>query len=202
MSRTRGLFVALAAVASLALAPSAAGAQYHFYRGDHVRNRPAHIGLSGIGGAQVQTQEPGAPVDGFVSVGMDVLGTLVPGFALGFTRAGVGFGYSSAEDVIFTLTITPTIELSFFPSSDVQLFLQLGATVGFHNATRVARERGDAAVTSAIGARFWLGNTLTFGVLVGSDIGVTNAGIRRWIGGPLGVAEVSFFGGLELGWNL
>ncbi len=200
MKRIEGSLAALVVAALLATASSAE--VQTFWREHHVRNRPAHIGFSGIAGAQVHTQDPGPPVDGFGSVGLDVLGTIVPGFALGFTRAGVGFGYSSADDFIFVLTITPTIELSFFPSQDVQLFLHLGATVGFHSPTGRFRERGDAAITTAIGARFWIGNTFTFGVLIGNDIGVTNAGIVRWGGGALGVAEVSFFGGLELGWNL
>ncbi len=191
-----------AALAFSALAPSGASAQFNFYRGDHVRNRPAHVGLSAIGGGQLHTQAAGLPVDGFVSVGLDVIGTLVPGFALGFTRAGIGFGYSSVEDVIFTMAATPTLELSFFPAGDTQLFLHLGATVGFSAATRLRPAGGDAAITTAIGARFWLGNTFTFGILIGNDIGVTNPGVRRWLGDPLGIGELSFFGGLELGWNL
>lgn len=190
------------ALALAALTPCVASAQFNFYRGDHVRNRPAHVGVSAIGGAQLQTQDAGLPVDGFVSVGLDVLGTLVPGFALGFTRAGIGFGYSSTEDFIFTMAATPTLELSFFPAGDTQLFLHLGATVGFSAATRLRPAGGDAAVTTAIGARFWLGNTFTFGILIGNDVGVTNPGVRRWLGEPLGIGEISFFGGIELGWNL
>lgn len=195
-----GLVLALAAAG--ALTPAAASAQFNFYRDDHVRNRRAHVGVSAIGGAQLQTQEAGLPVDGFFSIGLDLLGTIVPGFALGFTRAGIGFGYSDVEGVIFAASMTPTLELSFFPGADTQVFVQLGATVGFATATARRPLGGDAAVTSAIGVRFWLGNTFTFGLLLGNDIGVTNPGIVRWLGAPLGIAELSFFGGLELGWNL
>jgi hypothetical protein len=191
--------LALGALVALVV-PATASAQYSYYRDDHVRHRPAHIGLSGIGGAEVHTQH--GVVDGFASLGLDVLGTLVPGFALGFTRAGVQFGYADLEGPLFGVEATPTIELSFFPSSDAQLFLQIGATVAFSTATKLRPMGFDAAVTSAIGARFWLGNTFTFGILIGSQIGATNPGVRQWFAGPLGIAELSFFAGLELGWNL
>lgn len=195
--RVLGSVLALLVVLA-AFAPSTAEAQFHFHRGDHVRNRPAHIGLSAIGGAQFHTHT--GAIDGFVMGGLDVIGTLVPGFALGFTRAGIAWTDAPGYGGVFAFDITPTFEFSFFPSSDVQLFLQLGATVSIH------APRGyffpDAALTGVIGARFWLGNTFTFGLLVGNDIGLTNPGIARWLGGLLGQGEVTIFGGLELGWNI
>lgn len=196
---TRALAAVVVVVGAL-LASSTAHAQYTYYRDDHVRHRPVHIGVSAIGGGQIHTNG-GAP-DGFLRFGLDVIGTIVPGFAIGFTRLGVGFGYSDVEGVIFTGNATPTFEFSFFPGSDVQLFLQLGATIGLAAPTNVRPFGANAAVTTALGVRIWLGNTFTLGFLFGNDIGVTNPGVRSYFGGPLGIGELSFFGGLELGWNL
>jgi hypothetical protein len=191
---------AVLVVAIVTFAASAASAQFTFYREDHVRNRPAHIGVSAIGGAQAHTHS--GQVDGFLRLGLDVIGTLVPGFALGFTRLGFSVGYSDAEGVIFGVNATPTFEFSFFPSANVQLLLQLGSTIGIAAPTNHTSGRVDAAVTTVIGVRIWLGNTFTFGILVGNDVGATNPGIPSYFGGPLGQGELSFFGGLELGWNL
>lgn len=199
--RTLPHVLALAIVVSgVVLASSTAQAQYSLYRDDHVRNHPAHIGISGIGGAEVHTNS-GGYADEFMRLGVDVIGTIVPGFALGFTRAGFGL-VDSSDGLIFSPSITPTFEFSFFPGANVQLFLQLGATLGFTTGTPHVPFSTNAAITSAIGVRFWLGNTFTFGILIGNDVGVTNPGIRSWFAGPLGLGEFSFFGGLELGWNL
>ncbi len=197
LGRAVGFLLALAIGLGAA---STAEAQFTFYRDDHVRNRPAHIGVSAIGGGQIHTHD--GTSDGFMRFGLDVIGTLVPGFALGFTRLGIGIGYSDPEGVIFSAGATPTMELSFFASSDTQLWLQLGCTVWLGAPTKTRPFSTDAAVTTVVGIRFWIGNTLTFGILFGNDIGVTNPGVRAWFGGPLGQAELSFFGGLELGWNL
>lgn len=190
----------LIALVAVTLAAPRAEAQVTFYHDDHVRNRPAHLGVSAIGGAQAHTHS--GAVDGFARFGLDVIGTLVPGFALGFTRLGFSFGYSDLEGVIFGVNATPTFEFSFFPGSDTQLFVQVGATVGLGAPTNVRPFRADAALTTVLGARFWLGNSFTFGILLGNDVGLTNNGIPSYFGGPLAQAELSFFLGLEIGWNL
>jgi hypothetical protein len=180
---------------------SAACAQFTYYRDDHVRNRPAHIGVSAIGGGQIHTHS--GAVDGYMRFGLDVIGTLVPGFAIGFTRLGLSFGYSDAEGVIFGVTGTPTFEFSFFPGSNVQLLLQIGSTISVAAPDNVRpTTRVDAALTTVVGIRFWLGNTFTFGIVLGNDVGLTNPGVTSYFGGPLGQAELGFFGGLEIGWNL
>ncbi len=184
----------------LALAPAGAAAQFTYYRDDHVRNRPAHVGVSAIGGAQAHTHS--GAVDGFARLGIDVIGTLVPGFALGFTRLGFSIGYSDLEGVILGVNATPTFELSFFPGSDTQLLLQLGSTIGLAAPTNTRPFGVNAALTTVIGARFWLGNTFTFAILLGNDVGLTNPGVPSYFGGPLAQAELSFFLGLEIGWNL
>jgi hypothetical protein len=192
---------ALLVVLGVALASSAASAQFTYYRGDHVRNRPAHIGFSAIGGAEAHTHT--GVVDGFGRIGLDVIGTLVPGFAIGFTRLGPSqYGYSDAEGVIFGVSGTPTFEFSFFPGANVQLLLQLGVTFDLGMPTKLRAFGVNAAVTAVIGVRFWLGNTFTFGILLGNDVGVTNPGVSSFFAGSLGQGELSFFGGLELGWNL
>lgn len=198
--RARASTVVLVAL-SVALASSAASAQFTYYRDDHVRNRPAHIGVSAVGGAQLHTHT--GAVDGYARLGLDVIGTLVPGLALGFTRLGFSAGYSSIEGVIFGVSATPTFEFSFFPGANVQMLLQLGSTIDIAAPNNVQPNASvNAAVTTVIGIRFWLGNTFTIGILLGNDVGVTNPGIRSFFGGPLGQAELSFFGGLEIGWNL
>lgn len=187
-------------VLTVAFAASSASAQFTYYRDDHVRHRPAHLGVSAVGGAQLHTHS--GAVDGFARFGLDLIGTLVPGFALGFTRLGFLGGYSDAEGVIFGASATPTFEFSFFPGTNVQLLLQLGATVDVQAPTNLRPGGVNAAVTSVIGIRFWLGNTFTIGILLGNDVGATNPGVRSWFGGLLGQGELSFFGGLEIGWNL
>lgn len=196
---TRGC-TAVLVVALVVLASSSAQAQFTYYRDDHVRYRPAHVGLSAVGGAQFHTHDGSA--DGFLRAGLDVIGTLVPGFALGFTRLGFTGGYSSVEGVLFGVGLTPTLELSFFAGTDVQLFLQLGATVDLQAPTNRRPGGVNAAVTTVIGVRFWLGNCFTFGIVLGNDVGATNPGTSSYFGGLLAQGEVSFFGGLELGWNL
>lgn len=185
----------------VALASSAAQAQFTYYRDDHVRHRPAHIGVSAIGGAELHTHS--GAVDGFGRIGLDVIGTLVPGFAIGFTRLGPSqYGYTDAEGVIFGFSGTPTFEFSFFPGTNVQLLLQLGATIDLGMPTKLRDFGVNVAITAVIGIRFWLGNTFTFGIVLGNDVGVTNPGVASFFAGPLGQGELSFFGGLELGWNL
>lgn len=190
----------LIVVAAVVLVHGTASAQFTFYHDDHVRNRPAHLGVSAIGGAQAHTHS--GAVDGFARFGLDVIGTLVPGFALGFTRLGASFGYSDPEGVIFGVNATPTFEFSFFPGSDLQMLLQIGSTIGLAAPTNTRPFGVDAALTTVIGLRFWLGNTFTFGILLGNDVGLTNPGISSYFGGALGQAELSFFLGLEIGWNL
>lgn len=187
-------------VLGVALLSSAASAQFTYYRDDHVRHRPAHVGVSAIGGAQAHTQT--GAVDGFARFGLDLIGTLVPGLALGFTRLGFSFGYSDLEGVIFGANATPTFEFSFFTGSNVQVLVQVGATVGLAAPTNHIPFSANAAVTTVFGVRFWVDNTFTIGILLGNDIGVTNPGVRSYFGGPLGQGELSFFGGLEIGWNL
>jgi hypothetical protein len=192
---------AVLVLATLVLAPSAAEAQFTYYRDDHVRHRPAHIGMSVIGGAEAHTHT--GAVDGFARIGLDVIGTLVPGFALGFTRLGPSrYGYSDVEGVLLAFSGTPTFEFSFFPGTNVQLLLQLGATIDLGMPSNHVPFGVNAAFTVVIGIRFWLGNTFTFGILLGNDVGMTNPGVSGFFAGALGQGEVSFFGGLELGWNL
>ena len=188
-------------VSSVFFGSSAASAQFTYYRDDHVRHRPAHIGVSAIGGAEAHTHT--GVVDGFGRIGLDVIGTLVPGFALGFTRLGPShYGYSDYDGVIVGISGTPTFEFSFFPGTNVQLLLQLGATIDLGMPTKHQAFAVNAALTTVIGIRFWLGNTFTVGILLGNDIGLTNAGVSSFFAGALGQGELSFFAGLELGWNL
>ena len=198
---TRASFAVLVAT-SVALFTSAASAQFTYYRDDHVRHRPAHIGVSAIGGAEAHTHT--GAVDGFARIGLDVIGTLVPGFALGFTRLGPShYGYNDRDGVIVGFSGTPTFELSFFPGTNVQLLLQLGATIDLGMPTKTQNYVSvNAALTTVIGIRFWLGNTFTVGILLGNDVGLTNPGISSFFAGALGQGELSFFAGLELGWNL
>ena len=49
--------------------------------------------------------------------------------------------------------------------------------------------------------RWWLGNLISLGILLGADLGLTNPGIRGWFGAPLAQGEPAIFGGLELGFH-
>jgi len=186
----------------LALAPSVAAAQITYVSHDHVRYRPFQLGVSAIGGFQVHTDQSPAPVDGMMRVGLDLLGSLTPGVAIGVTRLGLSYGYSSIEGPLFGVNATPTVEFAFFVGGHTQLLMQLGATLSFGTATAIRPVSFDAAATGVLGARWWLGNLISLGLLVGVDVGLTRPGVRPWFGGPLSQGEPAVFLGLELGFHL
>jgi hypothetical protein len=183
-------------------APSIASAQISYVSHDHVRYRPVELGVSAIAGAEVHTRQSPIPVDGMLSFGAHILGSIVPGVAIGLTRIGLGFGYSSSEGPIFDVGATPTIELSFFAGQHTQLLMQLGAALGVSTATAHAPLRFNAAATGILGARWWLGNLISIALLVGVDVGLTDPGVRFWFAGPLAQGEPAAFLGLQLGFHL
>jgi hypothetical protein len=190
------------ALLALVLAPGVAEAQVTYVAHDHVRYRPIEIGVSAIGGVEAHTRQSPVPVDGMLSFGADLLGSIVPGFAIGVTRLGVGFGYSSIDGPLFDIGGTPTIELSFFVGAHTQLLMQLGAALGISTATASHPIGFNAAATGILGARWWLGNLISLALLVGVDVGLTNPGLRFWFAGPLGQGEPAAFLGLQLGFHL
>jgi hypothetical protein len=187
-------------IASVALSSSVAHAQISYVSHDHVVYRPFQLGVSAIAGAQIHTQARGTDVDGVMRFGVDLLGTITPGFAIGVTRVGVG--YSPIDGALFSIGATPTLELSFFATAHAQLLLQAGATIAVNTSTLSQPLGVNVAATAVLGIRWWLGNLLSLGLLVGADVGLTNPGIRRWFGGPLMQGEPTVFIGLELGFHL
>jgi len=86
---------------------------------------------------------------------LSLMGQVVPSVALGLRGLTVGFGYSSLEGTIFSLTLAPTVELGGFVDRHVQLFAQLGFPVQGRTQSPRREEIFQVATALRAGVRLW-----------------------------------------------
>jgi len=151
----------------------------------------AALALSGAGGAEAQgtsawwaAQRPwwvgfaagaGPSEDGYDVQwsgvgGFDLFHDVSEEMAVGLARLGVGFGYSSIEGELLSITGTPALQLGIYPYGRLQLYAQHGIAFSLAKETDIRPRRHGIALSSAIGMRVWLSCRWTLGVQSGGEV--------------------------------
>lgn len=143
--------------------------------GNLALERPFHLGLSGSFGLTAREMGGASNVQVFGAYGLLLSGTVDRMVSVGVTRLAVGAGFSSLEGAIFSLEMTPMVELFGFPDPRVQVYGQLGLAVQGRTQTSFREEILQLAPFLGGGVRFWIADWFSLGLELGLHLVLTDA---------------------------
>lgn len=155
--QTRELIVA-AAVPEAPPAPAPESEALAADGSSFATTHPLHLGVT-LRGGLVYFERPRPGTETVADFGGDLslslMGQVVENVALGLRGITVGFGVSSLEGALFSLTLEPTVELGGFVDRHVQLFAQLGFPVQGRTQTSLREEILQVGTALRAGVRLW-----------------------------------------------